>query len=142
LRGWQTAAVRDGCFQRVRYQKQFPLPTAYTAASNTFTTTFSEPLSRELAEHIESYSAEMWNYRWSSEYGSPDFSVTDPKKKGRDTVTITEAKLQPDNKTVVLTLVLLKPANTVALRYDLESATGETIQNAIYATIHELNGEN
>ncbi|HEX7862497.1 MAG TPA: DUF6797 domain-containing protein [Verrucomicrobiae bacterium] len=137
LRGWQTAAVRDGCFQRVRYQKELPLPTAYTAGSDTVTITFSEPLSREVAEDLESYSAEMWNYRWSSEYGSPDFTVTNPTKKGRDSVQITAAKLQPDRKTVVLKVPALKPANTFALRYDLESEKGESVQNSIYATINE-----
>ena len=50
LRGWQTAAVRDGCFQRVRLQNDFPSPIAYSTSSNAFTITFSEPLDRELAE--------------------------------------------------------------------------------------------
>ena len=79
----------------------------------------------------------MWNYRWSSEYGSPDFTVTNPTKKGRDSVQITAAKLQPDRKTVVLKVPALKPANTFALRYDLESEKGESVQNSIYATINE-----
>ena len=138
LRGWQTAAVRDGCFQRVRYQKPFPAPIAYSATTNTFTITFSEPLDRELAEDIESYSAETWNYRWTSNYGSPDFSVTNPEKQGRDPVQIQSANLQPDGKTVVLTIPTLRPAMQFALRYNLETTKGEAIQNALYATINEF----
>jgi hypothetical protein len=138
LRGWQTAAVRDGCFQRVRYQKSFPAPIAYSATTNTFTITFSEPLDRELAEDIESYGAEMWNYRWTSNYGSPDFSVANPEKQGRDAVQIQSAKLQPDGKTVVLTIPTLRPAMQFALRYNLETTKGEPIQSALYATINAM----
>jgi hypothetical protein len=138
LRGWQTAAVRDGCFQRVRYQNNFVAPIAYTVGSNAFTMTFSEKLDRELAEDIESYSAEMWNYRWTANYGSPDFSVTTPGKQSRDPVQITSARLQPDGKTVLLTIPALRQAMQFAVRYNLETTAGTPVQSAIYATINHL----
>jgi hypothetical protein len=138
LRGWQTAAVRDGSFQRVRYQKPFAAPISYSITTNTFTITFSEPLDRELAEDIESYGAEMWNYRWTANYGSPDFSVANPDKQGRDPVQIQSAKLQADGKTIVLTIPTLRPAMQFALRYNLETTKGEPIQNALYATINAM----
>jgi hypothetical protein len=139
LRGWQTAAVRDGCFQRVRYRKPPPVPTKYVISPNSMTITFSEPLSRELAEDTESYSAEQWNYLWSAKYGSPDFSPSDPKKQGRDPVKITAAKLQPDGKTVHLTIAGgLRPVMTFALTYNLETATGAPVQSTLYATINRV----
>jgi hypothetical protein len=138
LRGWQTAAVRDGCFQRVRLQEEFPTPVRYSTSPNNFTLTFSEPLDRELAEDLESYSAEMWNYKWSSTYGSPDFSVATPDKQGRDSVKITAAKLSEDGRTVVLTIPEMRAAMQFAINFNLETERGEPLQNAIYATINEL----
>lgn len=139
LSGWQTAAVRDGCFQRVRYQKPLPLPTAYAVTANNLSVTFSEPLNRELAEDTESYSAEQWNYLWSSKYGSADYSLADPEKEGRDPVKITTAKLQPDNKTVLLTVAGgLRPVMTFALTYNLETATGTPLQTTFYTTINRI----
>ena len=138
LRGWQTAAVRDGCFQRVRLQAEFPMPIRYATSSNTFTLTFSERLDRELAEDLESYSAEMWNYKWTSNYGSPDFSVAAPERQGRDSVKITAARLSADGKTVVLTMPELRKAMQLALSFNLETARGEPLQNTIYATINQL----
>ena len=138
LRGWQTAAVRDGCFQRVRLQHTFATPIAYSTAPNTFAITFSEPLDRELAGDLESYSAEMWNYKWTSNYGSPDFSVASPEKQGRDSVKIATAKLGVDGKTVVLTVPELRPAMQFALTFNLETAGGAPLQNTLHATINQL----
>jgi hypothetical protein len=138
LRGWQTAAVRDGCFQRVRYQKKFIAPVSYAASSNTFTITFSEPLAREVAEDVESYSAEMWNYKWTANYGSPDFSASTPGMQGRDPVKIESARLQTDGRTVILNVPGLREVMQFGLQYNLETANGEALQNAIYATINRL----
>ena len=138
LRGWQTAAVRDGCFQRVRLQSEFACPVRYSTASNTFSITFSEPINRELAEDVESYSAEMWNYKWSSTYGSPDFSVTTPERVGRDAVKITAAKLSDEGKTVVLTFPALREAMQFAVTFNIETADGEPVQSTLYATINQL----
>ena len=138
LRGWQTAAVRDGCFQRVRYQKPLPIPTEYSVRSNQFTVTFSEPLDRALAEDLESYSAEMWNYKWTSNYGSPDFSPARPNEQGRDPVKITAAHLSPDGKTITLTLSSIREVMQFALTYNLETAQGNPVQNTLYATINHL----
>lgn len=137
LRGWQTAAVRDGCFQRVRYQKPSPLPMAYTVTGKEVSITFSEPLDRELAEDIESYGAETWNYKWTSNYGSPDFSVANPEKQGRDALEISKARLDADSKTVVLTLPTLQKAMQLAIRYNLETTDGEQVQNTIFATLNK-----
>jgi hypothetical protein len=80
----------------------------------------------------------MWNYRWSSNYGSPDFSVNDPAKQGRDELQVASARLESDGKTVILGVPGLKPAHQVALSYNLETENGEPLQSAIYATIHSL----
>ena len=138
LRGWQTAAVRDGAFQRVRYTKDLLLPMGFGFRSNQLELTFSAELDKELAEDLESYSAEQWNYRWTSRYGSPDYSLADPEKEGRDPVEIETATLKSDGKTVVLRIPNLTPVMQFALKYNLETTEGEPITSEFYATINQL----
>ncbi len=139
LRGWQTSAVRDGCFQRVRCRpEKLQLPIALTAHANGLRVTFSEALDRKTAEDPGSYDAQRWNYRWTEKYGSKDWSVANPDKEGRDTLTITAAKLSADGKTVFLQIPDLKPSMQMQLRYNVNAASGKPLRSEVYHTIHRL----
>ena len=139
LRGWQTAAVRDGCFQRVRYTGQpFYLPIGYSVRSNGIQLSFSQPLKQSAAENVESYAIEQWNYRWTSTYGSPDFSLIDPAKEGRDKVPVKTAKLSGDDRSLFLEIPDLRPAMQTKIQYNLFTADGKTMRNEVYATINAV----
>ena len=139
LRGWQTAALRDGCFQRVRcLTEKLHLPVAIAAHSNGLRVTFNEPLDRSTAEDPGSYDATRWNYRWAESYGSKDWSVAEPQKEGRDSVTITSAKVSPDGRSVFLSIPDLRPAMQMQLRYNVNTAAGQTVTGAIDHTINQL----
>jgi hypothetical protein len=139
LRGWQTAAVRDGCFQRVRYTgEKFYLPSDYSVQSNGLELTFSQPLERGGAENVDSYAVERWNYRWTSSYGSPDYSVSNPEKQGRDIVAVKAAKLSEDGRHLFLQIPDLRPAMQMKIRYNLAAADGKAMRNEFYATINGL----
>jgi hypothetical protein len=139
LRGWQTAAVRDGCFQRARYTGQpFYVPIAYSVATNGIRLVFSQPLERKAAENPESFSIEQWNYRWTSTYGSPEYSVKTPEKSGRDVVTVKTAKLAEDSRTLFLEIPELGPAMEMRIQYNLNAADGKHLRNEFYATINAL----
>ena len=57
LRGWVSAAVKDGCFQRVRFTGQTPhLPRQIRTLENGLALSFCVPLNRESAEDPDSYS--------------------------------------------------------------------------------------
>ncbi len=138
LRGWQTAAVRDGCLQRVRATgAPVHLPVAYTVRTNGLELIFSTPLARDIAEDAGSYSALQWNYRWTSKYGSPDLSVRDPAQERRDPVQIARARLAADDKTVFLEIPDLVPSMQFRLEYNLETADGTEVKNRFYTTIHQ-----
>ena len=84
---------------------------------------------------------ERWNYKWSGQYGSDNYSVADPTKRGKtaiDLVFINEIKLSPDKKSVTLELPDMGPANQMKLKYRIKSAAGREISNEIYHTIHRL----
>ena len=139
LRGWQTSAVRDGCFQRVRCQPdKLQFPVALTAHTNGLRVTFNEPLDPKTAEEAGSYDAQRWNYRWTASYGSKDWSVANPEKQGRDTLTITSAKLSSDGRSVFLQIQDLRPVMQMQLRYNVNSGEGKTLRGEVYHTIHQL----
>jgi len=139
LRGWQTAAVQDGCLQRVRFTgKGLELPVEYSVGTNSIRLRFSTPLERAVAGNVDSYAIERWNYKWSSNYGSPDFSVTHPGKQGRDTVEISRALLADDNQTLSLEIPDLRPAHQMKIRYNLKSAQGKPVRGEVYATVNRV----
>jgi glucose/arabinose dehydrogenase len=97
LRGWQTAGVRDGALQRVRATgKPFHTVSEMKVVKEGIQLTFTEPLDPETAGDPGSYAVQQWNYDYSAKYGSPDLSVADPKKKGRDTLEVSAARLSAD----------------------------------------------
>jgi hypothetical protein len=139
LRGWQTTGVRDGALQRVRYTGK-PLHTVYSmsVSKDAVTLTFTEPLDPETAADADSYAVQQWNYEWSAKYGSPDFSVADPKKKGRDGVDVKSAKLSSDGKTVTLEIPGLKPVMQMGIKIRARAADKAAVSLEVYATIHQV----
>src|SRR5262249_25343216 len=62
LNGWQTAAKRDGCLQRVRYTGQtLPFPTGVSVAPGTIRLDFATKLQAKSAALAKGYQVEVWN---------------------------------------------------------------------------------
>ena len=144
LRGWQTRAIRDGCFQRVRYSGGPPhLPTAVKTFQNGIKLTFSEPLDREFAESADNYFVEQWNYRWSQEYGSPNYKVKNPQEQGQDEVPVVSATLMDDDRSVFLEMPGRHPVNQISISWLLRSASaqdndGQRFRGTLAHTINTL----
>jgi hypothetical protein len=139
LRGWQTAAVKDGCFQRVRHTgKPLLAPTAFKLSENGIRLTFDVPLDADLASDPSSYNVEQWNYLWSSHYGSDDYSVRQPAKKGRDPVVLRSASLQGPAAVELQFNDPVQRANVLRVSYSLESKTGDEIRGDFYCTINRV----
>jgi hypothetical protein len=137
--GWQTAAVRDGCFQRVRYTGgPLNLPVSLNVHEDGLRLTFSDPLDRSTAQDIGSYALARWNYRWTEKYGSADWSVTDPQTRRRDEMRVTGARLADDDRTLFLRVQDMGPVMQMELRYDLDSADGRPLRGGVYPTVHRL----
>ena len=138
LRGWQTAGVKDGCLQRVRYTgKPLLMAVNLEVGKNGVRITFSDPLERERAAKAGSYSIERWNYLWSRQYGSKDYKLSDGKL-GRDKVAVKSATVSKDGRSVFLELEDMKPCMQMRIRYRLRSADGARTSREIYNTIHVL----
>jgi hypothetical protein len=118
--GWQTSAVKDGAVQRVRRTgKPLRIPVAWKQDGASLEFTFAEKLDPAVAADAGSFGVRRWNYRYTQDYGSKEWSVVDPKKEGRDEVEVKSAALLADGKTVRLTLADARPAMQYELRYDV-----------------------
>ncbi|MEY3535081.1 MAG: hypothetical protein RLZZ582_657 [Verrucomicrobiota bacterium] len=118
--GWQTSAVKDGAVQRVRQTgKPLRIPVAWKQDGASLEFTFSEKLDPAVAADAGSFGVRRWNYRYTQDYGSKDWSVVDPNKEGRDEVEVKSATLLPDGRTVRITLADARPAMQYELRYDV-----------------------
>ena len=137
LNGWQTAARADGCLQRVRATgKPFDLPVALEVKGNTVRLTFSRALDAKAVAPAENYRAAWWNYRWSGDYGSKRWKVSDPKVEGQDDVPVRGAKLLADGRTVEVTFDALKPVMQMMAGYNVMAADGRPVVGSVYLTVH------
>jgi hypothetical protein len=141
--GWQTAAVRDGCFQRMRRtETPFYLPKEFQVHENGIRVTFSQPLDPETAGNKASYGIERWNYRWTRAYGSADWSVKNPEKKGRDSMTVTRVDVSDDGRSVFLHVPELAPVMQMRLVYNMEAADGALVRGELPFTIRDVHPPN
>jgi glucose/arabinose dehydrogenase len=138
-KGWQSKAIRDGCLARVRFTgKPVTLPTNWRVEKNAVVIEFATPLDRASAEDTENFAAQQWNYKWHSTYGSPDVSVADPKRQGRDTVEVKAARLSTDGKTVKLEIPGLAPVMQFLVKMNVNAADGSEVRGEIAGTINRV----
>jgi hypothetical protein len=141
LRGWQTSGGRDGALQRVRYTGgPVRMPSALHVFSNGLSLTFTCALEEASARDDQNYAIEQWNYEWTEKYGSPDFSVEDPRRQGHDTVTINSSTLSADRRTVFLEIPGLQPVMQMRIHFRLKAADGAPVEHEIYNTINRVPG--
>ncbi len=137
--GWQTSAIRDGSLQRVRWLgRKTLMPVAWHARTNGLEITFNEPLRRETAEDVGSYGIQQWNYRYSSDYGSKDWSVAKPDQEGHDEVAIKSVQLSADGRTVRLETDPLKPVMQMELKWNLDGTDGVSSRQQMWLTLNRL----
>jgi glucose/arabinose dehydrogenase len=142
LKGWQTNAGRDGAFQRVRYTgKPWTQPIEFHAARNGLLVTFTEPLDKKEATDAENWGSEQWNYHWTQNYGSKEFSLRDPTVAKHDELQIKGVQISEDGKTVLLQIDGLGPVNQIKTTYNIKTAAGKELKGDIYSTINIVGPE-
>ncbi len=139
LKGWSTSGARDGCFQRVRWTGK-PVCTvrAMKTRKDGIELRFITPLDRESAADPDRWAVLQWNYLYSEKYGSPDFSVANPKKQGRDPVEVKSVQVSDDGHRVFLEIPGLRPVMQMMIRYRLRSAAGAAVSEEAYLTLNRV----
>lgn len=140
LKGWASSSALDGCLQRIVRLPEVEVvqPIGYACYKNGILLTFATPLERMTAENPDNWSAQIWNYRYSAEYGSPDLKVSNPSIPGHDDVDVLSATLQSDHRSVFLELKENQPVGQMAIRYSLRTEQGLSWSDTLYTTIHTL----
>ena len=140
--GWQTSGTADGGFYRVRHTGQpARFPASFHVTPRGLRLTFPTPLDRTSAADVQNWSVEQWNYKWSEKYGSPELSVKNPAKPGRDAVDVKSVTVSEDGKTVTLEIPTLAPVMQMMVQYNLKAADGTPLAQELYATINRVPGE-
>jgi putative heme-binding domain-containing protein len=135
MAGWGTYTDADGSFQRVRYTGQpAQLPKAFRVHENGVQVTFTQPIDRAVAEQTANQFAQAWNYRYSSSYGSPEFSPRHPGTKGHDPVRITSSHVASDGRTLFLEIPDIQPVNQLHLHLRVDDGAAHDL----IATVHKL----
>ncbi len=139
LFGWSSNKTQPGGFYRVRYTGQpVHLPIEYHVASNGIRLKFTEPLDAATAGDASNYAIRQWNYRWTKNYGSAHWKVSDPNQEGADTVPVQSATLLPDQRTVFLEIEDLQPVMQMQISWALRDVDGRAFEDDLYATINRL----
>lgn len=97
---------------------------------------FSFPVDEESAKDPGAWQAEMWNYLWSSKYGSDQFSVL-TGEKGHDKLAVTKVTLLDDRR-VQLTIPQLKVCDQLQLDMKVRNDQDELFVERLYMTIHAI----
>jgi hypothetical protein len=139
LVGWSSNSADPGGFYRVRYGGgALRLPIDLRVSKDGVAITFADPLDKASAEDVGNYAARRWNYRWTQNYGSKHYRVSDPAKEGQDDVVVTAASLSADGKTVLLKLEDLRPVMQMRIDLDIKAADGGRVKTTIHQTINRI----
>ena len=135
MTGWITYAPEEGSLQRMRYTGgPVQVPRATEVRDNGVLLRFAEPLTNDAASNAGRFFAQQWNYRYSAAYGSDEYSVRSPDKRGHDPLEITSAHVLDDGRTLFLEMPQLQPSNVLHLRCELPGL----LARDFYLTVHRL----
>ena len=140
LYGWAGNKTKPGGFYRVRYTSQ-PVRMANELhfVQDGIVLGFTDPLNPDNATDPGNYDVKAWNYKWTADYGSPDFKLNG--QEGRDTWAVTAATLSADHKRVFLKVPEVQRVMQLHVMFNLKTEDGAELQNFVHGTIHRLSSK-
>ena len=137
LFGWASNKTRPGGFYRVRYTgKPVNMVNALRVGKEGVTIGFTDKLDPLAATDAGNYHVQVWNYRWTEQYGSPDFKLNG--QEGRDQLVVQSVALSRDRRTVFLKLPGLSPVMQMHIDLNLKSLDGSPIRTFVHNTVHGM----
>ena len=143
LKGWDSVAQEDASFNRIRYTgRPAYLVTDAAVTPEGLRLRFSAPLKADVATDPSRYAVTRWDYKWTSQYGSPHYLPPDPgeepTQEGEETVSIADVRLEEDGRAVLIPIPDHQPVDQVEVAFDLEAADGTPIEQTLYFTINRI----
>jgi cytochrome c2 len=140
LYGWAGNKTRAGGFYRVRYTgKPLHMAKSLHFVRDGVVLGFTDPLDPKSATDPGNYNVTAWNYKWTINYGSPDFKLNG--QEGRDTWPVAAATLSADRKTVFLKVPEAQRVMQLHVVFNLAFADGAKAENFVHGTIHNLDAK-
>lgn len=135
LDGWGDYSLKDGCFHRVRYTgAQVYEPTGFKVYENGIRIDFATALDSKFATDLSRYFAHAWNYEYAKRYGSPEFSVKEPRSLGHDTVEIRSVVLLEGKKSIFVEMPTMEPVMQHHIRMHLVAENGKEFKTDIFSS--------
>jgi putative heme-binding domain-containing protein len=135
MAGWGSYSTEDGCFARVRYRgAPVHQPIGFHVHQNGVMVEFSSPLDRDFVSDPQNHFAQIWNYRYSAAYGSPEYSTFHSGVRGHDTLPIRSAHVMDDGRRLFLEIPDLQPVNQLHLHLGLDQQR----KRDMFITVHRL----
>ncbi len=140
LTGWDDGvSVKYGTLSRIRYKGgEGHLITDAEVVSNGIKLSFNFKLDSTSSREISNYDVLEWNYKWTHNYGSANYSVKNPGQEGIDTVNIQNVSMSDNGKAVILHFPEIGPAQTMRIRFQVQSEDGIKVKNSVYLTINKV----
>jgi hypothetical protein len=136
---WQSNAAKEGAFHRVRFTgKPVHLPTEFRVKPNGVEITFACALDSKTATDAGNWGVEQWNYKWTSDYGSKEYSVKTPGEAKHDTVDVKAVRLSEDKRTVMLELGEVNPVMQMKIQYNIDAQDGTMLKQEIFNSIFKV----
>lgn len=136
---WQSSGARKGAVHRVRYTgKPIHMPTKLRATKQGIELSFTSPLDEVAATDVANWNIEQWNYKWTGNYGSPEFKVSDPDVKGHDKVEVKSIRLSTDRKTAFLDIPTIQPVMQMKISANIKAQDGTPIKQEVWNSIWRL----
>jgi hypothetical protein len=98
---------------------------------------FTCPLDSDSANDAQNYAVSRWGYHRTANYGSDDYKISDGQR-GRDTVTVSGAKLSKDKRTVLIQIPDMQPCTQMEIKYNLQAEDGATVSQLIANTVQVM----
>jgi putative heme-binding domain-containing protein len=135
MQGWGSYTPQTGSFERVRYTGDpVQLPIDFKVHSNGVLVRFSNPVDLEVAQETSNHFAQVWNYRYSQAYGSPEYSTKHQGMLGHDTLTISKVAVTDNGRSVFLEIPDIQPVNQLHLRI----AVAKNTFRDLFVTVHKV----
>jgi glucose/arabinose dehydrogenase len=139
---WQSDGARKGAVHRVRYTgAPVHMPRKIHATKRGVELTFTAPLDEASASDPGNWAVEQWNYKWTRDYGSPEFSVKDAARKGHDKVEVKSVKVSQDRKSVFLEMPEIQPVMQQKISANIKASDGTPVKQEVYHSIYRLAAE-
>jgi hypothetical protein len=145
ITGWDDSfATKYGSLDRIRYTGgEGFLIEALHVRSNGIEIIFNQKLDSDVAQELDNYDIKQWNYQWTENYGSANWSVKNSDKQGQDTVIIKAVEVSGNGKKLLLKVSKedLKPVDQMRIVLSLVSEDGQQYRDSLYLTIHKVPDE-